>query len=332
MTQIKPLLKVSLTILIISVLLAACAPAAPSITTEKTSDEETTVALSTETETSESSDTPTETEAPTSTATITPTPDLRLDPEDWQEWPVIPTVSANVRVIYEAGLENGTDPTHFSKAGDCQNIPTYFLSVFDHPDQYTLGPDYEYLQEAIDHFSGSFSRESVSTAGGMNVASVLSHYWANKDLCESAESPLACELRLNNPSIVLISMEESWGSNNKVENYEKYMRIIIETVIEAGAVPILATKADNLEGDHLINQAIARLAYEYDIPLWNFWAAVQPLPGHGLLEDGFHLTHGLNDFSESVNLKQAWPVRNLTALQVIDAVWRQLNDLPLEGN
>ena len=332
MTQIKPLLKVSLTILIISVLLAACTPAAPSITTEKTSDEEITVALSTETETAESSDTPTETEAPTSTATITPTPDLRLDPEDWQEWPVIPTVSANVRAIYEAGLAEGTDPSHFSKAGDCQNIPTYFLSVFDHPDQYTLGPDYEYLQEAIDHFSGSFSRESVATAGGMNVASVLSHYWANKDLCESTESPLACELRLNNPSIVLISMEESWGSNNKVENYEKYMRIIIETVIEAGAVPILATKADNLEGDHLINQAIARLAYEYDIPLWNFWAAVQPLPNHGLLEDGFHLTHGLNDFSESVNLKQAWPVRNLTALQVIDAVWHKLNDLPLEGN
>ena len=234
MTQIKPLLKVSLTILIISVLLAACTPAAPSIPTEETSDEETTVALSPETETAESSDTPTETEAPTSTATITPTPDLRLDPEDWQEWPVIPTVSANVRAIYEAGLADGTDPSHFSKAGDCQNIPTYFLSVFDHPDQYTLGPDYEYLQEAIDHFSGSFSRESVATAGGMNVASVLSHYWANKDLCESAESPLACELRLNNPSIVLISMEESWGSNNKVENYEKYMRIIIETVIEAG--------------------------------------------------------------------------------------------------
>ena len=105
-------------------------PQPPSITTEKTSDEETTVALSTETETSESSDTPTETEAPTSTATITPTPDLRLDPEDWQEWPVIPTVSANVRVIYEAGLENGTDPTHFSKAGDCQNIPTYFPLCF----------------------------------------------------------------------------------------------------------------------------------------------------------------------------------------------------------
>jgi len=96
-------------------------------------------------------------------------------------------------------------------------------------------------------------------------------------------------------------------------------------------VPVLATKADNLEGDHLINQALARLAYEYDIPLWNFWSAVQPLPNHGLLEDGFHLSHGANYFDEPANLKRAWPVRNLTALQVIDAVWRGLNSLPLES-
>ena len=332
LTQTKPTLIVFILTTITIAVLVACSPAVDPTRTEEITDEETVAASSSETQAVTPTEPPTDTEAPTSTATVTPTPDLRLDPEDWQEWPIIPTVSANAKAIFETGLENGTDPAHFSKAGDCQNITTYFLSIFDDPDQYTLGPDYDYLQEAIDHFAGSFSRESIATAGGMNVASVLSHYWANKDLCESGESPLACELRLNNPSIVLISMEETWGSNNKVENYEKYMRVIIETVIDSGAVPILATKADNLEGDHLINQAIARLAYEYDIPLWNFWAAVQPLPGHGLLEDGFHLTHGLNDFSEARNLKQAWPIRNLTALQVIDAVWRQLNDLPLSGN
>ncbi len=310
------------------ILLTACSPAvaAQPRTTETPSSETLQVTNPPVTETEEI---PTQTDTAAQTPTITATPDSRLDPEDWQNWPIVPTVSANAKAIYERGLEMGTDPDRFSKAGDCQNINTYFLSIFDDPDLYTLGPDYAYLQETIDHFSGSWSRESVATAGGMNVASVLSHYWADKDRCESTESPLACELRLNDPSIVLISMEESWGSNNKVENYEKYMRQIIETVIESGAVPILATKADNLEGDHQINSAIARLAYEYDIPLWNFWRAVQPLPQHGLLDDGFHLTHGYNDFSESRNLKQAWPMRNLTALEAIDAVYRQLNDLPV---
>lgn len=273
----------------------------------------------------------TETDVPTVTKTISPnstpttTPEPRLDPADWQEWPVIPTVSAYAKSIYQQGLEKGNFPDRFSKIGDCQNITTYFLAVFDDPDLYSLGSDYAYLQDVIDHFSGSYSRESVATAGGMNVASVLSTRWTDKERCNSLETPLACELRLNKPSIVLISMEETWGSNNQVENYEKYMRQVLDTIIEFGAVPIIATKASNLEGGHQINQVIVNLAYEYDIPMWNFWLAVQPLNNHGLLEDGFHLTHGANYFDDPSNLKQAWPVRNLTALQVIDAVWRELS-------
>jgi hypothetical protein len=272
-------------------------------------------------------DIPTQTETVPSviTPSITPTPDIRLDPANWQEWPVVPTVSANAKMIYQQGLEKGNFSDRFSKIGDCQNITTYFLAIFDNPNLYSLGPDYAYLQDTIDQFSGSFSRESAAVDGGMNVASVFSTHWTDKERCESLETPIACELRLNQPSIVLISMEETWGSNNQVEDYEKYMRQILDTVIEFGAVPIIATKASNLEGDHQINQVIAKLAYEYDIPMWNFWLAVQPLRNQGLLEDGFHLTHGANYFDDPSNLKQAWPVRNLTALQAIDAVWRQLN-------
>jgi len=319
--------------LIIIGILSSCTPASVATVSSETDE----IAA-----TPDNSETPTfppsETESPqptdAATSTITPsstaTPDIRLDPADWQNWPVIPTVSARAKAIYARGLEEGRFLDRFSKIGDCQNIPPYFLAFFDSPERYDLGEKYAYLQEAIDHFSGSFSRESAATKGGMNVAAVISnsYFWLDQERCEDGESPLACELRLNQPSIALISMEESWGSGNKVENYEKYLRQIIETVIEFGVVPILATKADNMEGDHQINQTIARLAYEYDIPLWNFWLAVQPLPNHGLQDDGFHLT-GLDNFSNIMNRKHAWPVRNLTALQAIDAVWCQLNDLPL---
>jgi hypothetical protein len=91
---------------------------------------------------------------------------------------------------------------------------------------------------------------------------------------------------------VFISFEV-WWEDRTAEEYEKYMRQIIETVIAHGAVPILATKADNVEGDHSINFTTASLAYEYDIPLWNFWLAVQPLPNHGLdteRNDRFHIS------------------------------------------
>ena len=82
------------------------------------------------------------------------------------------------------------------------------------------------------------------------------------------------------------------------------MRQIIEYSLEQGVVPILATKGDNLEGDHSINAEIAEIAVEYDIPLWNFWAALQPLPNQGHsteLNDGFHLSFSRNFFDKEKN-------------------------------
>ena len=92
--------------------------------------------------------------------------------------------------------------------------------------------------------------------------------------------------------------------------------------MEAGVLPILGTKADNLEGDGSVNRTLHALALEYEIPLWNFWAAVQDLPRAGLDDDQAHLTFGYNHFDDPLAMQNAWPVRNLTALQVLDAVWR----------
>jgi hypothetical protein len=172
---------------------------------------------------------------------------------------------------------------------------------------------------------GSFARESLAVKGGMNVAAVLSPLRADADYCNTGESPLACEFRLYNPSFAIISMEEAWSG--EPEKYGKYMRQVIEYTAEQGILPVIATKADNLEGGDRINAIIAQLAWEYDIPLWNFWAAVQPLSGHGLIEDGFHLTHGNNFFFDvSLSGQTGYTLRNLTALQVIDAVWRGFMD------
>jgi hypothetical protein len=257
--------------------------------------------------------------APTPIPTSRPT----LGPDDWQTLPIVPTeISQRAREIYQQGLLMGNDPTHFSKLGDCQNITTYFLAIYDSPELYTLGENYGYLEPTIDYFTGSWSRESMSVKGGFNVASIFNSMLSNREFCERNESPLDCELRLHQPSIVLISMEEWWNGDSS--KYENYLRKIIDTVIAHGAVPVLATKADNMEGKHKINRAIANLAFEYEIPLWNFWLAVQPIPSHGIQKDGFHLTHGLNDFSSSIQLKRGWVQRNLTALQVLDAVWRNL--------
>jgi len=244
-----------------------------------------------------------------------------LGPDEWMKLPVIPVISDNARKIFARGLAMGNDPTHFSKIGDCQNVSSYFLSTFDNPGDFSLGSQFSYLQPTIDQFSGSWSRNSLAVKGGFNVAAVNSPFRADPQKCNKGESPLECELRVWKPSIVVVSMETWWGKK-PAEDYDKYMRQTVEYIISQGAVPILATKADNLEGNFAINAVIAQVANDYDIPLWNFWAAVQPLPNHGLSPDNFHLTFARNFFDDPVRMENAWPWRNLTALEAIDAVYR----------
>ena len=253
------------------------------------------------------------------TTPTSPTPRATPGEDAWTALPVIPTISQASIEIYQRGLELGRDPHAFSKIGDCQNVSSYFLSPFAYSSAYNLGP-YASLKETIDWYqqTGSFTRESLAVKGGFNVAAVLSPLRADPEACLSGESPLACELRVHNPSVAIISMETWWSG--QPDAYEKYMRQLLDYTISQGVVPILATKADNLEGENQINKALARLAWEYDIPLWNFWASVQGLPDKGLTSDGFHLTLGNYDYDDPVSTATGWSMRNLTALQALDAV------------
>ncbi len=257
-------------------------------------------------------------------STATPKPPLEKDA--WMKMPVVPAgVSESMREVYQRGIESGNDPTHFSIIGDCQNVSSYFLSVFDQPGEFSLGSEYEYLQPTIDYYHGSYSRVSLAVKGGFNAAAVLSPLRADPKSCNAGESPLDCELRTWRPSVVFVSME-TWWSHKPAEEYDKYMRKVLDRIIEFGAVPIIATKADNLEGDNSINATVAQIAYEYEIPMWNFWAAVQPLPDKGLSPDGFHLTFARNFFDDPKRMLNAWPWRNLTALQSLDEVHKALNE------
>ena len=255
--------------------------------------------------------------------TTTPQASPAPFPEEWMREPVVPVVSERAVEIYQQGLEMGKDPQAFSKIGDCQNITDYFFSSYENPSSYTLGEEFAYLAPTVEHFQGSFGRESLAVEGGMNVAAVLSPLRADPAYCGGKYSPVVCELLNHRPSIAIISFEEWWGEKS-AETYEGYLRQVVEQTIAQGVVPILVTKADNLEGDHSINQVIVKLANEYQIPLWNFWRAVQDIPNGGLREDGFHLTYKkhCNHFDRPECLEYAWTWRNLSGLQVLHAVWQ----------
>jgi hypothetical protein len=259
---------------------------------------------------------------------VTATPSITASPvvspgmpcEDWQAWPIIPTVSKTALDLYRRGQATGNDPHAFSKIGDGEISAEWFFSAFDRGrTDYDLGPHQD-LRQVIDHFHGSFRRVGMAARRGFNTQRILDPSLRDPSLCESGESPLACELRLHRPAFATLSL----GTNQvwKPEEFEAGMRQILDLLLSQNVVPILSTKGDNLEGDHRINRTIACLAQEYDVPLWNFWSSIQSLPNHGLQPDLEHLTYGITDFDDKNAMQSAWTVRNLTALQALDAVWR----------
>lgn len=243
---------------------------------------------------------------------------------NWQDLPIIPSLSPEAQAIYEYGLTLGNNPKAFTKIGDGEISTNWFLKIYDRDSSnYHLGP-YDHLDQTIEYFSGSFSHNSQAAKRGYNTTKILDPKLADKAVCQKGETPLDCEIRIYRPSFAIISM----GTNQvwEAETFTQGLRVIIVTLIKNGVVPILSTKADNLEGSNRINNAIARLAEEYHLPLWNFWRVCQDLPHRGLQEDQEHLTYIKSyDFSDSNAMSYAWSNRNLTALQVLEMLYLSLS-------
>ncbi len=264
------------------------------------------------------------TSSPTPEPAATPTTIPTLSPEEWKALPVIPHISDSVIEIYERGISLGNNPQAFSKVGDCGSTPAWFLGDFDRDQSYYRLGDHTYLVPVIEEFAGSYGRTSLAAKSGFNASSIFAPIWSNREYCQPDEFPLACEYRVHRPILAFIML----GSNDvwHLDTFESQMRRIIEFSIDQGVIPILSTKADNLEKDQEINLTIARLAEEYQIPLLNYWRAVQDLPNQGLQEDQVHITWAPNRFDDPQVMKAGWPIRNLTTLQTLDAVWQTIEN------
>jgi hypothetical protein len=267
-----------------------------------------------------------ELETSTPSVEVTPAYDPR-EPDSWKSLPVIPeTISERVRQIYMAGKESGLNQNAFSKVGDCETYSPYFLYPFDmDPVNYDLG-EYHSLEAILTEYRGSFSRASLAAKQGFSVSSVLSPFWSDPNQCKADESPLICEIRVHKPAIVLVMFGTNDVKTSTRDGFEKNLRQVLDWAILNNVVPVLATKADNLELDGSINAIIARLAYDYQIPLWNYWRALQDLPAQGLDTDKYHLTYAQPLFDNAENMQKGWPVRNLTALQMLEKLHQELAD------
>jgi hypothetical protein len=231
----------------------------------------------------------------------------------------------NIRQIYEKGVSLGRNPQVFSILGDSLIATPQSLAKWDGED-YTLG-EYAFLQPTIDQYAGSFGRYGASVRVGLHSWSVFDPLWADKEFCLANEDVLTCEIRLNNPSVMIIFL----GSNDAGSpgGFNVNYRQLVEALIEQGIVPVLATKADRFEGgDNVNNVIIRKIAADFNVPLLEFDLLADTLPGRGLGPDNVHLTFlEPLDYSSPEIFAVGYPVHNLASLMTLDAVRREIGGI-----
>ncbi len=244
--------------------------------------------------------------------------------------PYISGITAKSMEIFKAGQARGNHPNVFALVGDSNTDNPAFLQPIDRGD-YNLGA-YTYLEDTIKFFKGSFARSQSSPAavGGFNTSKVLDPANSGPG-CDRSETPLDCEYRITKPSISLILL--GTGDQHTWQGFEARYRRIIEDTISQGIIPVLITKGDSLESRDntapygYINGIIARLSREYDVPLLDLHQAISGLPNTGFNPDGFHYNtppDGKSAYFLGDWMRYGYTIRNLTALQMLDAIRRQI--------
>jgi hypothetical protein len=243
-------------------------------------------------------------------------------------YPFLSSLSAKVRDIFDKGQRSGNRANTFAIVGDSNSENAAFLSAFDGTGYNLAG--YSALQPTIEFFKGSFGRKRPAAIGGFNTTKVMASGQANSD-CEAGESPLACEYRLTRPAFALILL--GTGDQHSWQGFGERYRRIIDYTLSKNIVPVLITKADDLESKDnsaptgYTNAQIRQIAAEYDVMLLDFRLVANQLPNRGCVEDGFHYNappdNDAADFSIS-RLQYGFTQRNLTTLQALDFLRRSL--------
>jgi hypothetical protein len=254
----------------------------------------------------------------------------------FQTDPIIPDNQAaldNARAIATVGQSQGRRTDAFMLLGDSNSaeFSPYapgFLSPLGAPG---YNPVASGLAASHPELLGTLSTFQDPVAGGQNsfdhtsVAAVPGYRAI--DLLATYQS----ELATTNAGIALIAI----GTNDvffdtPIAVFESQLTKMVQTLAAEGVVPVLSTIPDcYYEGDIdepgvlAINQAIADVASQNNVPLWNAWLGLQSLPNHGLQASGIHFDvspNGGGSFFPG-DLQYGQNVRNLEALQILN--WYQ---------
>jgi SH3-like domain-containing protein len=239
--------------------------------------------------------------------------------------PQVAAVGGGARAIYLRGQAAGNQRAVFTTVGDSLTDSASFLRPI--MNGYNLR-EYGYLLPAITFYGGSFAGGSQAAVAGWGTISALTP----GSRCGGDVTPVACEMQTKRPAVALILIGTNDAPAYDAGTYSDRLRQIVDLVIASNVVPILSTLPPRAQyNDNVIayNNAVRALANSYGIPLTDLYAALVTLPNQGLDGDGVHLSvppggvFAAVDFTAE-NLQYGATMRNLTALQALDAVMRQV--------
>jgi hypothetical protein len=246
-------------------------------------------------------------------------------------------IANNIRAIYSVGQAYGNQPGMFSKVGDSISVSVSFLRQIGWG-VYDLGA-YDYLQPVVRQFSNTwvgvdnaFTRLSEAAEVGWAAWGALEPELADEEACQPDEKPLECEYRIARPSIALIMFGTNDVSYRSPDEFRYDLERIIDISVSWGVIPVLSTfpnRPDAPEAAAALNQVVRDAASAHRLPLWDYAAALAPLPEQGLAWDHLHPSSPERSNQVAVfsaeNLQYGYVVRNLTALQILDRVWRTVD-------
>ncbi|MDZ4766761.1 MAG: SH3 domain-containing protein [Chloroflexota bacterium] len=240
--------------------------------------------------------------------------------------PQVASAGGGARAIYLRGQGGGNQRGVFTTVGDSLTDSASFLRPLSNG--YALG-DYGYLLPVIQFYAGSFSQGSLAAVAGWGTVSALTPGLGG---CGGGATPVTCEMQTRRPAAALILIGTNDAPAFDAGTYGERLRQIIDQTIAANVVPILSTlppRADVNDNVIAYNATIRALANQYGIPLTDLYAALINLPNRGLSGDGIHLSEPPGGVAASVNftadnLQYGATMRNLTALQILDTVWKQV--------
>lgn len=251
-------------------------------------------------------------------------------PTSFSLTPVVPTLDAattdRLAAVMRVGQTMGNRANVFTRAGDSITFASNFLVPLAAPSAQTdlsgdgsLNATLNYFRSGAIGAANSFANASRAARGGWTAAEVLAN--------------LPGELAASKPAFVFVMV----GTNDialgvSAETYRQNLSAIVYTALNAGVIPVLSTIPDiplyPTAQARLpqFNQVVQDVGESLRVPVWNYWRALQRVPGAGISRDGVHPSvapTGGGDLT-TAGLSYGYNVRNLTALQTLDKLRRVL--------